>query len=69
MQSGQALPAGPGSAGGAEVGRHALTVLAAAAHVAGAAQTGSSLRLTGGPVLTRRADLLAAEPPAALRTI
>lgn len=56
------LAAGPKPASGAGV-------LAAAAHVAGAAQTGSSLRLTGGPVLTRRADLLAAEPPAALRTI
>lgn len=44
-------------------------VLAAAAHVAGAAQAGSSPRLTGSSMLTRWADLLAAEPPAALGTI
>lgn len=44
-------------------------ILAAAAHEAGAAQAGSSLRHTGGTVLTWRADLLAAKPPAALGTI
>lgn len=50
-------------------GQQALTILAAAAREAGATQAGSSLRHTGGTVLTRRADLLAAKPPAALGTI
>lgn len=44
-------------------------VLAAAARVAGAAPAGSGLRFTGTIVLAHRADLLAAEPPAALGTI
>lgn len=47
----------------------ALTVLAAAARVAREAPTGSGLGLAGSAVLTRRADLLAAEPPAALGTV
>ena len=46
-----------------------LTVLAAAACVAGAAQAGSGPGLADGTVLTRRADLLAAQPPAAFGTI
>lgn len=46
-----------------------LTVLAAAARVAGAAQAGSGPGLADGTVLTRRADLLAAQPPAAFGTI
>lgn len=58
-----------GSQAGPRSGRQALTVLAAAAREAGAAQAGSGLRLTGGTVLARRTDLLAAEPPATLRTI
>lgn len=44
-------------------------VLAAAACVAGAAQAGSGPGLADGTVLTRRADLLAAQPPAAFGTI
>jgi hypothetical protein len=46
-----------------------LTVLAAAANKAREAQAGSSLRVTAGTMLTRRADLLAAKSPAALGTI
>ena len=57
------------SRAGAQVSCLALTVLAAAARVAGAAPAGSGLRLTGSSVLTHRADLLAAEPPAALGAI
>lgn len=44
-------------------------VLAAAACVPGQAQAGSGPRLARSTVLTRWADLLAAEPPVALRTI
>ena len=58
-----------GIAAGLRWGQQALTVLAAAAREAGAAQAGSSLWCTGGIMLTRRADLLAAKPPAALGTI
>lgn len=45
------------------------SILAAAAGEARAAQAGSRLGLTGGTMLTRRADLLTAQPPAALGTL
>lgn len=66
--------AGEGEYGEPQVSRGlrsagALTVLAAAARVAGAAAAGSGLRLAGSAMLTRRADLLTAEPPAALGTV
>lgn len=54
---------------GPRSGGAALTVLAAAARVTGAAPAGSTLRLTGSTVLACRADLLAAKPPAALGAI
>lgn len=44
-------------------------VLAAGAHVTGGAQAGSGPRLTRSAMLTLRADLLAADPPATLGTI
>lgn len=56
--------AGGRAAGGA--GAAALTVLAAAARVARAAPAGARLGLAVRAMLTRWADLLAAEPPAAL---
>ena len=59
----------PGLQAGLRWGQQALTVLAEAAHEAGAAQAGSSLWCTGGIMLTWWADLLAAKPPAALGTI
>ena len=61
----------PPGGGGRGLGRGgaALTILAAAAGEARAAQAGSRLGLTGGTMLTRRADLLTAQPPAALGTL
>lgn len=67
---GENQPPPPGGGGrGLGRGGAALTILAAAAGEARAAQAGSRLGLTGGTMLTRRADLLTAQPPAALGTL